>query len=246
MPAAFASTSAGPPSRSAASRTAPVTCPGWLTSAVRYGTSGTARGSGRGARRSTATTRAPSASSREIVASPIPEAPPVTRARRPAIRPAAPCGSTEPDTAVDPNRLPGDVGSVTGDQPRDRARDVRAAAVPSHRHTAPDQVDLVLERRARGGGPRAQLVPVHLGGHVARRDRVHPDAVRREFQRERLGEQGDRGLRRTVPGPAGDSLLTKDRAEVHDRAAGPLPDHQAGRGPGAQERRAEVDPNDPA
>src|SRR6266702_8553987 len=232
MPAAFASTSAGPPSRSAASRTALVTCSGLLTSAVRYGTAGTASRSGPGARRSTATTRAPSASSRERVARPIPEAPPVTRARRPAIRPAGRCCSAEPDTAVDPDRLPGDVGSVTGGQPRDGAGDVRAPAVPSQRHAAPDQVDLLLERRARGGGPRAQLVPVHLRGHVARRDRVHADAVRREFQRERLGEQRDRGLRRAVPGTAGDPLLTKDRAEVHDRAAGPLLDHQAGRGPG--------------
>src|ERR1022692_1127708 len=206
--------SAGPPSSDAAACTASVTSAATVTSAGMYGQ---ARPPGPGERRSTATTPAPSASSRRTVASPMPEAPPVTSARRPAIRPA--WSLAEPDATVHPDRLAGHVAGVAGRQPGDGAGDVGAGAVPAQRHAVPHQADLLLERGTSGRGARAQFLPVHLGGHVAWCDRVHPDLVRGKLERQRLGQQRDTGLGGAVASPAGYPLLAEDRAEIHDRAA---------------------------
>src|SRR5258708_37944832 len=85
---------------------------------------------------------------RRAVASPIPEPAPVTSARRPAIRPSRAAPSAEPDTAVDPDRLPGDVAGVAGKQPCDRTGAVRAGAVPAQWHARDDKLHLMLKRRA--------------------------------------------------------------------------------------------------
>src|SRR5215467_10043739 len=104
------------------------------------------------------TTLAPSAVSRCAVAQPMPDAPPVTTARRRAIRPAEALPprsvtSAEPDTAVDSDRLPGHVRRVGREQPGDCAGDVGAGSVPGQRNARCDQSNLLVERRACGAGP---------------------------------------------------------------------------------------------
>ena len=51
-------------------------------------------------------------------------------------------------------------------------------------------------------------------------DAVHPDAPRRELERERLGEAGDGGLHRGVDPEAGRGAVGLDRRHVDDRTAG--------------------------
>src|SRR5215468_3573493 len=134
-PAELTSTSAGPFSSPAARATAAATAPGSVTSQATGAASTPAALDRASALLSSSTTSAPSASSRRAQASPIPPAPPVMSARRPAIRPgitgrARPVPAdtvlAEPDPTVDPDRLAGDVAGVGRDQPGHHARDVAA------------------------------------------------------------------------------------------------------------------------
>src|SRR5262249_21463534 len=141
-PAALTSTSAGPFSSPAARVTAAATPPGSLTSQATGAAPMPAAAVRASARRSSSTASAPSARSRRAQASPIPPAPPVMIARRPAIRPditgcarPALAGAVlaEPDATIDSDCLAGDVASVGRDQPGHHARDVAAGAVPAER-----------------------------------------------------------------------------------------------------------------
>src|SRR5258708_9488146 len=58
----------------------------------------------------------------------------------------------------------------------------------------------------------------HLRADVAGRDGVDGDALARDFQRQRLGEAVDAGLRRRVVGLAEGALLPVHRRDVDDGA----------------------------
>src|SRR5215831_12999342 len=208
-PAELTSTSGGPFSSPAARVTAAATAPGSRTSQA-TGEAPMPAEDRASAPRSSSTTSAPSACSRRAQARPIAPAPPVMSARRPAIRPGITV-LAEPDATVDPDRLAGDVPGVRRDQPGHRARDVVAGAVAAERDGGLDHRHLLVEG---GPGPRgagSELVPVHLGRHVAGGDRVGPDTVRRKLQREGVRQQRDARLGRAVPGAAGHALLAEHR-----------------------------------
>ena len=79
----------------------------------------------------------------------------------------------------------------------------------------------------------------HLGADVARRDGVDRDALARHFERERLGEAVDAGLRGRIVGLAEGALLSVDRRDV-DHATPAAVDHAVHHLLGHVEARVEV------
>ena len=101
-------------------------------------------------------------------------------------------------------------------------------------------------------GPRLQLGHDLLGlllvsaVHQRREDEpradgIHPDPVRCQLQRRRLGEADDCGLGSGVRLRAGAAAHPGNRPRVDDRAAGALRDHDPGGVLGAQHHRAHQD-----
>ena len=78
-----------------------------------------------------------------------------------------------------------------------------------------------------------------VGRDIARRDRVHGDALARAFERQRPGEADHAGFGRAVIGEAELALLAVDRGDVDDAAEAPLA-HAVDHRPGHVEQRVEI------
>src|SRR6266516_59694 len=135
---------------------------------------------------------------------------------------------------VDGEHRAGDVGGVIGGEEGRRRGEFRWLRQPADRHRLAEAPHLVLGHHA----------PEHRRGRRARRDRVHPDALRRVIDRHRLGQHGDAALRRDVGHVAGGRVVRAGGGgDGHDRAAAALR-HRRDDRPGGQERAGQVDADD--
>src|SRR6185437_6400337 len=125
----------------------------------------------------------------------------------------------------------GDPAGVRGQQEGDGGGDVAGGADTAERVEAVEAVQGVVEL-VLGDEPLIQR-----GGDDGGGDRVDPDVVGGQFDREVLGQRVQPGLGEGVPRRRGgrDGLVGPHAADVDDRAAVALLDHAAGHGLGEEE-----------
>ena len=112
-----------------------------------------------------------------------------------------------------------------------RAADVAVRPLPAHRDP-------------RGDDPRVGVHRHALGGRLVGRDRVDPDPVGCELERERAREVGDRALHARVDRVARRGAVTLDRRDADDAAAVTLRLHLVGREVRGVQQPAEVHADD--
>src|SRR5215467_3214828 len=114
--------------------------------------------------------------------------------------------------AIDRQHLSGDVARAVAAEEKNGFRQLVFKAVAVER----DRIVIVSADLRRVHGPG------HGGVDRTRRNRVDPDAGRRQFHRELLGEMRKSRLARAIGGAQCRSAHRRDRGDVDDRAAAML------------------------
>src|SRR3989475_8911692 len=117
-------------------------------------------------------------------------------------------------TAIDSERLAGDVARLLRTEERTRGAELRRVAQPTHRRGGRHTLDLFFRIGARGYGHLADAV----GEDAVRGEAVDGDAVWSELARKGLRETRHRGAHRVRQGDIGDRLADRDRRDAHDSA----------------------------